>query len=121
MNHLGGKFYGPPSAQLGGVRAPYNGGYGSAYGGAAAAAYSPMYGGGNPYQARLYPNRPDIRQVVVSVPSDCVEIQNGQAVARYELISIREKHGRFRKAVPLLHPSLAILLGILNTLLPGTG
>ncbi|XP_018495607.1 uncharacterized protein LOC108864443 [Galendromus occidentalis] len=123
MNHLGGKFYGPPSAQVG--RSPYNGGYGGAYDrGAAAAgnAYSPMYGGGgNPYQARLYPNRPDIRQVVVSVPSDCVEIQNGQAVARYELISIREKHGRFRKAVPLLHPSLAILLGILNTLLPGTG
>ncbi|XP_022657554.1 keratin, type II cytoskeletal 2 epidermal-like [Varroa destructor] len=99
------------------------------YGGSSYGTAGHIYGGGissggmvgSYHPGRLFPQRPDVRQVVVSVPSDCVEIQNGQAVARYELISIRERHGRFRKAVPLLHPSLAIILGIFNTLLPGTG
>lgn len=64
----------------------------------------------------------EVRQIVVSVPSECCsDHQNGHSMPRYEIISVREKHGVFRKAVPLLPVPVAVCLCVLNVLLPGIG
>ncbi|KAG0425331.1 hypothetical protein HPB47_027496 [Ixodes persulcatus] len=62
----------------------------------------------------------EVRQIVVSVPSECCsDHQNGHSMPRYEIISVRERHGRFRKAVPLLPVPVAVVLCVLNVILPG--
>ncbi|XP_022253962.1 uncharacterized protein LOC111088358 [Limulus polyphemus] len=49
-----------------------------------------------------------------------VDYYGGKPFIKYE-ISVREKHGVFRKAVPLMPVSLSLLLCILNVLTPGIG
>ncbi|GFS38383.1 uncharacterized protein TNIN_327731 [Trichonephila inaurata madagascariensis] len=39
----------------------------------------------------------------------------------YEIVSVNERHGRFRKAVPCMPLALSILLCIINMLAPGVG
>ncbi|GIY25997.1 uncharacterized protein CDAR_439671 [Caerostris darwini] len=39
----------------------------------------------------------------------------------YEIVSVNERHGRFRKAVPCMPLALSILLCIVNMLAPGVG
>ncbi|GFY61292.1 uncharacterized protein TNIN_446701 [Trichonephila inaurata madagascariensis] len=40
---------------------------------------------------------------------------------KLEIVSIREKHGQFRKAIPHMPLAVAIILCFMNCLLPGTG
>ncbi|XP_076321893.1 uncharacterized protein LOC143231141 [Tachypleus tridentatus] len=49
-----------------------------------------------------------------------VDFYGGKPFIKYE-ISVREKHGVFRKAVPLMPVSLSLLLCMLNVLTPGIG
>lgn len=41
--------------------------------------------------------------------------------ANYEIVSVSERHGRFRRAVPCMPLALSILLCIVNMLAPGLG
>lgn len=40
---------------------------------------------------------------------------------QYEIVSVNERHGRFRKAVPCMPLALSILLCLVNMLAPGVG
>ncbi|GIX70492.1 uncharacterized protein CDAR_280671 [Caerostris darwini] len=40
---------------------------------------------------------------------------------KLEIVSIREKHGEFRKAIPHMPIVVAVILCLMNVLLPGTG
>ncbi|XP_076359814.1 protein stum homolog [Tachypleus tridentatus] len=50
-----------------------------------------------------------------------VEYYGGKPFIKYEIISVREKHSEFRKAVPLMPVSLSLLLCLVNVLAPGVG
>ncbi|XP_054719377.1 protein stum homolog, partial [Uloborus diversus] len=45
----------------------------------------------------------------------------GGAAGKLEIVSIREKHGYFRKAIPHMPVPLAVFLCLLNVLIPGLG
>ncbi|KAF8778250.1 protein SPEC3-like [Argiope bruennichi] len=56
-------------------------------------------------------------------PPDRVSGLLGQSSdgGKLEIVSIREKHGQFRKAIPHMPFALAVVLCLMNVLLPGTG
>ncbi|XP_054711328.1 protein stum homolog [Uloborus diversus] len=56
--------------------------------------------------------------VLKVVSSACAEPDKK---AHYEIVSVNERHGRFRKAVPCMPLALSILLCIVNMLAPGFG
>ncbi|KAG8177921.1 hypothetical protein JTE90_015356 [Oedothorax gibbosus] len=45
----------------------------------------------------------------------------GDVAGKLEIVSVREKHGLFRKAIPRMPLPLSVLLCLMNVLVPGTG
>lgn len=45
----------------------------------------------------------------------------GEMAGKMEIVSVREKHGQFRKAVPKMPLPVSVLLCLMNVVLPGTG
>ncbi|XP_023218368.1 protein stum homolog [Centruroides sculpturatus] len=59
-----------------------------------------------------------IRTVVSAVP---VVDHCDKPMSKYEIVTVRERHGFFRKAIPLMPVSLSVFLCILNVITPGIG
>lgn len=45
----------------------------------------------------------------------------GDMAGKLEIVSVREKHGLFRKAIPKMPLPVSVLLCLMNVLVPGTG
>uniref|UniRef100_A0A2L2YRF6 Protein SPEC3 n=1 Tax=Parasteatoda tepidariorum TaxID=114398 RepID=A0A2L2YRF6_PARTP len=71
------------------------------------------------YSQRAVHKRPDDGLLVLKVVSAaCAEPDKK---ANFEIVSVNERHGRFRKAVPCMPLALSIILCIINMLAPGVG
>ncbi|CAL1296961.1 unnamed protein product [Larinioides sclopetarius] len=64
---------------------------------------------------------PSPRPSLIPPPDRAGGLLGSSDAGKLEIVSIREKHGQFRKAVPRMPIAVAVLLCLMNVVLPGTG
>ncbi|GFT82671.1 uncharacterized protein NPIL_177371 [Nephila pilipes] len=64
---------------------------------------------------------PSPRPSLIPPPDRPAGLLGQSDAGKLEIVSIREKHGEFRKAIPHMPIALAVILCLMNVLLPGTG
>ncbi|GBM43738.1 hypothetical protein AVEN_153379-1 [Araneus ventricosus] len=64
---------------------------------------------------------PSPRPSLIPPPDRAGGLLGSSDAGKLEIVSIREKHGQFRKAIPHMPIAVAVVLCLMNVVLPGTG